>query len=350
MKKTINSLVFIFVLFLLQSCSTEDKSILTEENTVSLNQKMLSFNSVHDYSDIFDNYNEQRFNAFVSSSSFTSLKNAKLEGVTNSKLVNYVEDDDLDYKIYDLINEEGFISLGKYIVKLDLISKKVFVSEYSDEKTIENMLIGNDSYVGIFVLPFSYDVVELLELCEENNTKLAEGIKLHGTNNNSRAACPAASGREDKRENCNDLDYSYNDDAYSAKVKLEYEKFGIYFAVKSKVKNYIISNATGVCNPHRTGFQSIRYIRCDINKKKKTCRWFRCECKNDWQYNWAAAGVTVTEGSTYDQNSEDFVTTHKAYESTRGLQAYSVSVLITYSPTSGTTGAKTKTLSISDNM
>jgi hypothetical protein len=350
MKKIINSLVFLFVLLLLQSCNTEDKDILTEENTLSLNQKMLSFNSVHAYSDIFDNYNEQKFNTLVNSSSFASLKRAKLDKTSNSKLVNYVEEDDLDYKIYDLINEDGFINLGSYTLRLDLITKTVFVSEYSDEKTIENMRLGNDSYEGIFTLPFSYDVVELLELCEENNTKLAEGIELHGTSNNLRAACPAASGRNDARENCNDLDYSYNDEAYSAKVKLEYEKFGIYFAVKSKVKNYIISNATGVCNPHRTGFQSIRYIRCDINKKKKVCRWFNCDCKNDWQYNWAAAGVTVAEGSTNDQNSEDFVTSHKAYESTRGLQAYSVSVLITYSPTSGTTGSKSKTLSISDNM
>ncbi len=298
----------------------------------------------------FDNYNEQKFSSLIKSSSFTSFRQAKASKTSISKMINFIDEEEMDLKIYDLINDQGFIKLGKYIVRLDLITKTVFVSENSDQNTLKLMYNGKKDDQDVFSFSFDYNVAELLELCEENDTTLAEGIYLYETNgdgNSSKAACSSASGKNDAREKCGDNRYEYNEKAYSAKVKLEYEKFGIYFSVKAKVKNYIVNS---VCNPYNSGFQSIRYTRCDINKKKKKCKVFKCKCKDDWQFDWSRSNITITEGSGYDQNSDRYVTTHQAYESSRGLQAYAVSVIITYSPTLGLTGAQSKTLSISSNL
>ncbi len=349
MKKPVNLLALMLVMILSQACETDDKEPLKENNSLSLNEKMLSFENVHSYSDLFDNYNEQKFNSLIKSSSFTSFRKAKASNPSASKMISFIDKEEMDLRIYDLINDQGFIGLGKYIVRLDLITKTVFVSENSDQNTLTLMSDSKNNNSDIFSFPFDYNVTELLELCEENNTTLAEGIHLYETNGGdiSKAACRGASGRNDAKEKCGDNRYDYNGKAYSSKVKLEYEKFGIYFSIKAKVKNYKVNS---VCNPHKSGSQSIRYTRCDINKKKKKCKWFKCECKDDWQYDWSRSGVTITEGSGYDENSDRYVTTHQAYEKSRGLQAYAVSVVVTYGPTLGATGAQSKTLSIKSNL
>ncbi len=348
-KKTVHLLAIALAIIISNSCDTDDKEVLKDGDLSLYNKEMLSFENVHSYSDIFDNYSDQKFNSLLKSSHFTSFRKAKNSKLSNSKMLNYVDEEDMDLKIYDLINDEGFIKLGTYTVKLDLVTKEVLVSEKSNQKTLALMSEGKSNTGDIFSFPFDYNVIELLELCEENNTSLAEGINLYETNDGKSliGTCESASGRNDAREKCNDNKYEYNGTTYSSKIKLEYEKFGIYFSIKAKIKNYKINS---VCNAYNSGYQSIRYTRCDINKKKKKCKWFKCECKDNWQYDWSTSGVTITEGSGYDENSARYVTTHQAYENSRGLQAYAVSIVVRYGPTLGTTGAKSKTLSIKSNL
>jgi hypothetical protein len=242
----------------------------------------------------------------------------------------------MDYRIYDLVNHQGFIRLGNYLVRLDFHKERLYVSEKFDSKTIGLMRNGRADSINVFSFSFDYDVTELLELCEENNTPLHKGVRLNETA--LRAACPAASGKEDSKYKCGDNVYYQGEFAYSAKLKLVYKKFGVYFVIKSKVKNYVVGKV--FCNSNDDGQQSITYTRCKINKKKKKCKLFKgCSCQDDWKTDYS--------GKTFSNAGS--VTSHTPYESTRGLQAYSIAVNMTYKGSSFV-DEHTKTLHMHSNM
>lgn len=267
---------------------------------------------------------------------------------------DWIDPDDYDRKIYNLVNKDGIIKLGNYIVRLDFANEVSFVTELNGEaniKVLVNKLQSENpnKYLDVFSYPFEESLVDILEICENEKVSLSDAMYLIEKEEivagKVAAACPAASGSNDAREQCGDLKYNHNGKGYSAKIKLEYEKFGIYFAVKAKVKNYIVNS---VCNIYNDGNQGFKYTDCYINQKKKVCSWFNCHCEDDIQFDWSSTGITITDGSGYDVNSDQYVTTHKAYESTRGLQAYYVSTIMYYSPTGDIMGGKSKSLLIQD--
>ena len=123
-----------------------------------------------------------------------------------------------EVEVAHLLNAEGVIQIGEWIIRVDKANEKVFVLNQTQESQYNDLLSGNTSNVNLKVYSTDDDVLSSLE---EGSSSSERGI-----------FCGArrANGKRTAR-----TDYPYNN-ARKLQYKVEYLSVGIYFQLKSDVE------------------------------------------------------------------------------------------------------------------
>lgn len=311
--------VLIIILFFVYSCDKVKQS--DDLIGVQAEKSFLAFDDVEDYESALAD-KEKAATHVQQVPGFNSFQKKVKEYEAEELLeVEGLEDFVAEDRIFELLNEDQTIQLGDWICQLDFRSKTVYVLPKSNWKEVQNNQLNTAPTVQSF--SFEEEVASYIEIAMEDGVDLQEAKEVflaagEASNPAARAVCPGVDSKKKEKEKCSDLQYTSGVDGktYSAKVKLVYQKAGIYFSVKAQVKNY----RTWVgCNLNTTGLQFIEYGEVTINKRKTRRRGLRRYCVDDFvggDYSF----TTQREGNSRDVDGSRAILRNKLYEGTKGLQ------------------------------
>lgn len=311
--------VLVLLLFLVYSCDKVKQS--DDLVVVGAEKTFLTFDEVEAYEAALAD-KEKAVLQIQQSPTFSSFQQ-KFKSYEEDELleVEGLEDYVAEDRILHLLNEYQTIQLGDWICQLDFRSKTVYVLHESQWEEVQNNQLNTVPAVQNF--SFEEEVASYIEIAMEDGVELQEAKELFlaagsATQTAARAVCPGVDSKKKEKEKCGDLQYTSGVDSktYSAKVKLVYQKAGIYFSVKAQVKNY----RTWVgCNLNTTGLQFIEYGEVTINKRKTRRRGLSRYCVDDFTGGQFAFTVQ-REGGAYDVDGSRAILRNKLYEGTKGLQ------------------------------
>lgn len=338
--------ILVFILLFVYSCdkqnqtseiltpSTQERNFLVFDNTekfdAALSDQEITKTSIA---------NATNFNSFLTK--FNTLKQGDMLALEG------LEDFAADDNFIQLLNEHQMVQIGTWICQLDFKAKEVYVLHESKWDKVKNYNISNatNAYTFLFDDEVStYMDVALTEDVDLNEAKDIYVAASYGANTAARGVCPSVSDKKKEKDKCSDLQYTSGIDGktYSAKVKLVYQKAGIYFSVKAQLKNY----RTWVgCNLNTQGLQSIAYGNVVINRKKWKYKRFKRVCQ-DYYIGGNFSYTTQVEGGSYDVDNSAAILRNKLYEGTRGLQDLDVTAEFNWASHRGGTSAHFVTFNI----
>lgn len=316
--------IFVFILFFIYSC---DKQNQMDEiiNTTATERSFLTFDdtdkfdaAISDHSTTLASINNApTFKSFITK--FKELE--KQEILELEGLSDFASNDNFIH----LLDEHQMVQIGAWICQLDFKTKEVYVlHERHWEKVKLNDL---KSVAATYTFSFEEEVSAYIDVAASEKLELDDAKQVYieasnGANSAARGVCPSVTGKNKEKAHCNDLEYTSDIDQkkYSAKVKLVYQKVGIYFAVKAQVKNY---RTWAGCNFNTGGSQSISYGQVIINRKKWRYRGLKRVCEDYYTGN-QFSYTTQGEGNANDVDNSAAVLRNKLYEGIRGLQELNV--------------------------
>ena len=302
------------------SCSKENLDEKTSE-ALLVNKDYIAFENVKNYESFLENGFDIQKNSlqqdFISFND-VSFKNFPKE---EEKEINGFSE---DHTLLKILNKRGAVKIGGWMCQLDFYTKKVYaVSMENYDRLSEKNLKKRQ---GLYVFDFDEEVTSYIEVADSEDVDLYEARNIINEGNNSLRGCSSVGNRKKEKEKCSDLQYTENNgQKFSAKVKLVFQKAGVYFSVKAKVKNYKIGVG---CNLNK-GDQFITFGNVHIKRKKGR---FGCKTKKvgaEWSY------VTVSEGGSSDKNNSQSILTHFLYEGSRGLRELDVTATLQWKAYSG---------------
>lgn len=312
--------IFVFILIFVYSCDKQEQG----------NEILIPTTEEHSFL-VFDN--SEKFDAALSDISITqaSIDNASNFQSFSTKFKELEQQEMLelegleDFSINDnfilLLNQYQTVQIGAWICQLNFKTQKIYVLHESNWAKVNNYDLSSTSETYAF--SFEDEVSTYIDVALSENVDLNEAKNIYlaasnGANTAARGVCPSVSGKKKEKDKCSDLQYTSGIDnkTYSAKVKLVYQKAGIYFSVKAQVKNY----RTWVgCNLNTQGIQSIAYGNVTINRKKWRYKKFKRVCQDYYTGGQFSYTTQVENGST-DVDNSAAILRNKLYEGTRGLQ------------------------------
>ena len=308
--------IFALILFVVYSCDQAKQS--DDLLGTGAEKKFVAFENIENYESALADQKAATIHV-QQVASFTSFQ-TQFEALAKEDLleVEGLEAFDADDRFISLLNEDQTLQLGPWICQLDFKSKVVDVLHERYWKEVQNNQLNTVSAVQRF--SFEEEVASYIEVAMEDGLELLEAKKvfLSAGAGVAKAVCPGVPNRKKEKEKCEDLEYTSGVDGktYSAKVKLVYQKAGIYFSVKAQIKNY----RTWVgCNLNYTGLQYIEYGEVSINKRRTRRKGLRRYCVDDYigqQYTF----TVQREGYSNDVDNSRAVLRNRLYEGAKGLQ------------------------------
>lgn len=215
-----NKTIFSKVLFTLFVLST---SLLISSNQykVSVSNDMLVFEKSQDYYKVIRDLNKEQKEAFVFSM-LNEMNFNSLAKFTNTELFKKVDDDLLS----SILNVNGFVQIGNFIYKIDIFNEVVAVVpslEYN-ETLLKELLSGHYKDSTIKVYSIDDEVIGMVESkTPPSSARLFCGQS--GAGGDEKSGQIQCYDPKDKTS-CNWMD-----------CWVQYNRFGIYFALKAKCIN-----------------------------------------------------------------------------------------------------------------
>ncbi len=307
--KKINIILIALLCLIYGACSTEETTQI--EETTLYENTVISFKNSKEYQNFFTPTSKVNT---ITPIGFNSFENKVFSTNKSSEEDNEYLGFSQGNKLFKILNEDRIVKIGAWLCQLDFVNKKVYLTKEENAKT-KDLSKSNE----VFVADFEEDVLPYLEIAEEGKISLQDA-RIEWSKQAQR--CTTVGSRKKEIDKCSDLEYSENGENFSAKVKLVYQKAGVYFAVESKIKNY--RTVVG-CNLNNFGDQFVSYGQVLIKRKKGR---FGCKTVTEgahWSYK------TVGEGDTSDRNNSDAILTHYLYEGSRGLRDLNVTASLNWS-------------------
>ena len=312
--------IVFFMALLLVSCEMQKNEL--KDLTAATEQKdFLVFDDTEDFDVTLSN----AANVSTKSQDVASFEafNTVVRKADNSRYFTeeQLEDYESDHVLFQVLNKNRMVQIGPWICQLDFNAEQVYVVNQEDWATVQGNVLNQSSKAYSF--SFEEEVSAYMDVAATEKVDLYKAKEIYlamdAENENARFnVCPNVPGRDKAKENCSDLEYTSVVDGktYSAKIKLVYQKVGIYFSVKAKVKNY---RTWLGCNLNTGGMHSISYGSVLINVKKWRIRRLRRVCRDDYRAQHFAFS-THSEGGASDSNNSSAILTNTLYEGARGLQ------------------------------
>ncbi len=252
-------IVLISFLFILVSACVSDDDVaevpLFEGSSTELLEGVRKFPAFTDYEDVLELKNLQEIPDFVSFADLVnSPKNSKSEIARVWQEDDFLRDFSNAY-VLKILDSNGMVIIGDFLIKLDFNSKKAFVTKNLGR--ISNFKEGQYDFKDVSEYDFEDDVLEDLfgdtySGNEVRNKGGMEDARLNGTGCPG-SFSPGSTFPSSIGDNCDSRKcqwtsiYSEAGWSYKAEAKHVYQAAAIYFRLKSEIAHFKNnqSNSTG---------------------------------------------------------------------------------------------------------
>lgn len=163
MKKLIYGALFLALVGIgIVGCNKENIAISEiNKNEVSIDGKLLVFNSVEDFERLVDEQNLESREHLLSELSTENYKN--YFNIDHPELNNGESSQEMDNFLGQLLNEDGAIQIGRHIFKIDLGTEKVFVIKSENkELDYDDLINGNTNNTNVAAYSVDQEVLYLV--------------------------------------------------------------------------------------------------------------------------------------------------------------------------------------------
>lgn len=316
---------------LISSCSNEfDSGVSVEDQKVFIlgedlfiNNGILNFSSIEAYRDLIENSDFTKKSIVVKEidkiQKFQSMKNQYFasKASSNSRKLHSSEEEMVVTNDFfsTLLNADGLITIGDYIIKINLGEGTCLVLPIKYESQINDLMAENTNNQNIMIFSVSDDALDMLE----------EGSA--GTIN-GRTSLFCSDRRADGKEKVNLINYSDEGASYDYRVdaKHVYQEAAVYFSLLTELKHMDRPQDVSPLTPWSQASTEI-YVEYYF-KWKQRCR----------------SGDTEDRGSK--ETLWDNKLNHRAYERTRGLAKIQIESRYIYLERNVSTGGVDRQLTI----
>gem|GEM_PF-1795722 len=321
----------LLVSILVSSCSNEFDSAVQNENQkifihgedIFVSKGIVNFRSINSYRDLIENSDFSKKTIIVKSidevQNYTSMKNQYFtsKSSSNSRRLHSLEEEMVVTNDFftTLLNADGMLTIGDYIIKINLGEGICMVLPKKHEDQIDDLKAEDTSNENILVFSVSDDVLDMLEAGSSGTI-------------NGRTSLFCGDRRADGKEKIKDEEYSDGtaEVDYQVKAKHVYQEAAVYFSLLTELKHMSRFQSAGSLTPWSQSSTEI-YVEYYF-KWKQRCR----------------------DGNTEDRGSKETLWDNKLnyrpYERTRGLARIQIESRYIYLQRNVNTGGVDKQLSV----
>lgn len=318
--------IAVVVLVGLAACGVNEENTLPIVGDVSVENGMLTFASENAYNDFLEQYTDADLK-ILSEAAYQPLSKRLAGATLAERSLSGIEDNE-DSFLYTLLNEEGLVTIGSWVAKVDMVHELVAITSVNDAEATSALIAGDNDHSNILWFSTSDDVLGLLEekqlgtmpfsaaqdrlaisvedLWEDKQVDVQEeSICSFG-----RSTTVSTRTKKTIIEEALCGDYQQDCLRWLADAKHTYQKAGIYFSLQSKIKYRgnvsCASNAPWAIRTDLTISVSWKYtkrVRFGKNKKRSG-----------------------------NHNNSDFNNelNHRAYEGSRSIKDWELNTTFTY--------------------
>ncbi|EOZ97991.1 hypothetical protein A33Q_1498 [Indibacter alkaliphilus LW1] len=229
----------------------EDNFLDLDLNPVSVVNETLKFQSVEDYESFLgstEDFEIPEFSSFRMNIDWEFILNSEILRLSNSE---YRIKEFEDSKLLDILDKDGFIIIGEYLIYLNFDEEKAYVTKNLTLKDqISQKELSNEE---ILIFDFDEDVLEILFESSYNPIEVessnGEVTAMDDPNARILASCPGlypigspfppmiGDGCDDRKCEWTTI-YPEGDYTFKAEAMHAYQAAAIYFRLKSEVSQY----------------------------------------------------------------------------------------------------------------